>query len=77
MLVPIVDELEDAPDCDASGTLPVPAVPVEPLGFICAMHSVVAPANASVNSSECVFIKMFFPLLAIELDFGGYAPPFR
>jgi hypothetical protein len=34
LLVPIVDELDDGPDCDASGTLPVPAAPVEPLGFV-------------------------------------------
>ena len=73
LLVPIVDELEVEPDWDASGTLP--AAPVEPLGFICAMPSVVAPANASVNKSECFFMDIAPPFVIGTLIRRTCAPP--
>ena len=60
LLVPIVDWLWDVePAPEASGT--VPALPLEPLGDICAMLNVVAPANASVKSNECVFMDIAPP----------------
>ena len=58
-LVPIVDWLCDVlPGCEASGT--VPALPELPPD-ICAILNVVAPARASVNNSECVFIDVLPP----------------
>ena len=60
LLVPIVDWLCDVePAPEASGT--VPALPLAPPGDICAMLNVVAPANASVNSNECVFMDIVLP----------------
>lgn len=53
----------DGPDCDASGTPDEGCCPVmppgDPLGDVWPMASVVAPANASVNNHECVFISCF------------------
>lgn len=57
LLVPVVDwlwDVEAAPE--ASGT--VPALPLELPGDIWAMLNVVAPANASVKSNECVFMDI-------------------